>query len=226
MASLSAVCRNCDAKLKVPETAAGKKIRCPKCEEVFIVPAKEREPVRKVSALVGKRAPRIEDDDEDDFEERPRKKRKKAQGNPLLLWGLIGGIAFLVIAGGAVAAVVLFLNSGKGSSSSSVAQRSSQPRDAGPSRNLGSFPSGGQGDAVGASGIFDANCARCHALNGGRGRAPDLSKIGSQHDADWIAAHTRDPQSHKPGSKMPKFGEDKISAADLKALSEFLADHK
>jgi hypothetical protein len=61
---------------------------------------------------------------------------------------------------------------------------------------------------------------------GGMGRGPDLGKVGANHTADWIAAHIRDAKTHKPESKMPPYGEEKINAADLKALSEYLASLK
>ena len=39
MATLDVSCPNCDKRMKVPDTAAGKKIRCKGCEHVFAVPA-------------------------------------------------------------------------------------------------------------------------------------------------------------------------------------------
>ncbi len=100
--------------------------------------------------------------------------------------------------------------------------------------------------------VFDNNrCKQCHATSGlgnlapggppggppagppggpggppKMGGGPNLSTIGARHDADWIAAHVRDPQSHKPGSKMPKYPEGKINDADLKALADYLASLK
>jgi hypothetical protein len=75
--------------------------------------------------------------------------------------------------------------------------------------------------------VFEAQkCTRCHATGGGRGRGPDLSHVGANRTADWISEHVRDPQSHNPRSRMPKYDESKISAEDLKALSEYLASLK
>jgi cbb3-type cytochrome oxidase cytochrome c subunit len=75
--------------------------------------------------------------------------------------------------------------------------------------------------------VFMANrCANCHHLdNLGGGQAPDLTHVGARHDADWITAHVKDPQSQKPDSRMPKF-DGKISDADLAALAGTLAAHK
>src|ERR1019366_3445827 len=38
---ISIVCTGCEKKLKVPDAAAGKKIRCPACKAVVAVPAVE-----------------------------------------------------------------------------------------------------------------------------------------------------------------------------------------
>jgi cbb3-type cytochrome oxidase cytochrome c subunit len=76
--------------------------------------------------------------------------------------------------------------------------------------------------------VFNSNnCTRCHSIDAGRrGRAPNLSKVGSDHDADWIAAHVRDPKSHNARSGMPKYDEARINDTDLKTLAEFLASLK
>jgi cbb3-type cytochrome oxidase cytochrome c subunit len=103
--------------------------------------------------------------------------------------------------------------------------------------------------------IFDSvGCARCHSMGGapgasgppqggpppggppgpgggpGRGmnRGPDLAHVGKDpaHTAEWISAHIRNPKTHKPDSRMPPFGEDKLNANDLRVLSEYLAGLK
>lgn len=89
-------CPGCPAKLSAPESAAGKKIRCPKCGAVAPVPAliaAEEVPVveAKVSAPAKPRVkPVVADDDEDDpprkkakprddeDDDRPRRKRRPA----------------------------------------------------------------------------------------------------------------------------------------------------
>jgi cbb3-type cytochrome oxidase cytochrome c subunit len=90
--------------------------------------------------------------------------------------------------------------------------------------------------------VFVANkCANCHAIGGAGGspggtggpggsprmKGPDLSKVGKDpaHTIEWIMAHVRNPQAHKPSSRMPKF-EDKINDQDLRVLAEYLASLK
>jgi mono/diheme cytochrome c family protein len=41
----------------------------------------------------------------------------------------------------------------------------------------------------------------------------------------WLAEHVKNPKTHNPGSRMPAF-EGKISDADLRALSAYLASLK
>ena len=59
-------------------------------------------------------------------------------------------------------------------------------------------------------------------------RGPDLGHVGKDpaHTVEWISAHIRNAKSHKPDSRMPPFGEDKLSAADLGVLAEYLAGLK
>ena len=76
--------------------------------------------------------------------------------------------------------------------------------------------------------VFNANCARCHAVNGNGGnRGPDLSHTGAEstHTAQWLAEFIKDPKSKNPGSRMPPFG-DKIADGDLQAVSAYLAGLK
>lgn len=97
--SITVVCSSCSAKLHTPDSAAGKKVKCPRpsCGEIIAVPEApafevvddETEPQPKsaprksVKAVVetdeerprGKR--KLEDDDEE--EERPRKRNRRAE---------------------------------------------------------------------------------------------------------------------------------------------------
>jgi len=45
------------------------------------------------------------------------------------------------------------------------------------------------------------------------------------HTVEWFMEHVRNPETHKPDSLMPKFG-DKINDKDLRALAEYLASLK
>jgi hypothetical protein len=87
---------------------------------------------------------------------------------------------------------------------------------------------GGPGgpEAGGGGGPGDRGFGGGPGGRGGMGRGPSLAHVGANHDAEWIAAHVRDPKTHKADSRMPAYGEDKINAADLKKLSEYLASLK
>jgi len=103
---------------------------------------------------------------------------------------------------------------------------------------------GGTGEALMASN----GCGRCHRSGGGGqgggmgqtpgggrpgafgrggGGGPDITHEGSnpQHTAQWIADHIKNPTSHTPGSRMPRFAE-KMSDADIQTLANYLASLK
>lgn len=73
-------CTECGAKLKVPAMPpAGKKLRCPKCQEVFTPARPDDEEDEREEPK-----PKRRDDDDDDEDDRPRKKkgggRRRAAG--------------------------------------------------------------------------------------------------------------------------------------------------
>lgn len=77
--------------------------------------------------------------------------------------------------------------------------------------------------------VYDAHgCGRCHRIDtpGARSKGPNLAKIGAKHPADWIAAHVRNPKTHKAKSSMPAYPESKIGNDDLTMLAEYLASLK
>ncbi|MCX6359513.1 MAG: cytochrome c [Armatimonadetes bacterium] len=83
-------------------------------------------------------------------------------------------------------------------------------------------------DAAGQAAYERIGCGQCHgSLKGGGGRAPNLSKVGAdpQHTVTWLADQIRTPQTHKPGSAMPSYG-DQIPDADVDALSSMLSRMK
>ena len=107
---------------------------------------------------------------------------------------------------------------------------------------------GGEGYAACKKVYADNNCARCHKLGetgggaggpmgamggppdgggrkGGGMNGPDLTAVGADaaHTPRWLGDHVRDPKSHKPQSRMPASGPEKISESDLTALSGYLA---
>lgn len=116
-------CPDCQARVTAPDSAAGKRVKCPKCQSLMILP--EAEPdfevvedkprpaaVRKPKPVVvededadeephPRRRPRDEDDEEDD---RPRKKGKKKAASrgflnhPIVL--IVGGLLGVGVAAG------------------------------------------------------------------------------------------------------------------------------
>jgi hypothetical protein len=106
-------CPECDATLKLaappPE---GKKVKCPKCEAVFVPETAE---ARRVSAgrPVAPARPRsrpANDDDEDRDDDRPRRPRRKQQGGSGLLIGLLvgGGVLAVLMVGCVGVAALLY----------------------------------------------------------------------------------------------------------------------
>ena len=93
-------------------------------------------------------------------------------------------------------------------------------------------PAGSDADLIAAGqNVFQANrCGRCHgaggASRGGRrgGRGPDLARVGANHSVDWLMEQIRDPQSHKPDSRMPPAPN--MNEQDLRALATYLASLK
>ena len=117
-------CPNCSARLQVPDNLAGKRVRCKKCSEPFLVerPSGDDEDEAPTPATRAKSRPTDDDDrparkarahDDDDAgeheDERPaakkKKKKKKPKGVPPLVIGLvIGGV---ILVGGGLAAFFL-----------------------------------------------------------------------------------------------------------------------
>lgn len=87
--SIAVVCPSCSAKLNAPDAAAGKRVKCPKCQNTILVPEilPEAEPFEvvedeppPVKAPTRVRAD-VSDEDDDDRDQKPRKKLAKAQRN-------------------------------------------------------------------------------------------------------------------------------------------------
>jgi mono/diheme cytochrome c family protein len=88
----------------------------------------------------------------------------------------------------------------------------------------------GAGTAPDGKVVFAASgCAKCHAVNepGRRRKGPDLGKVGADpaHTAQWLTEYVKNPKTHKPDSKMPRF-EGKIGEPELRSLGEYLAGLK
>jgi zinc-ribbon domain len=118
-------CPECDATLKLaappPE---GKKVRCPKCQAVFVPEAVEQRRVsadRPMAPARSRSRPAYEDDDYDD---RPRRPRKQKQGSSGVLIGLLvgGGVLAVLMLGCVGAVAALYLRSSAPSQAKPAAQ--------------------------------------------------------------------------------------------------------
>jgi hypothetical protein len=168
-------CPECDATLKLaappPE---GKRVKCPKCEAVFVPEAVEE---RRVSAdrPVAPARPRSRpayDDDDDRDDDRPRRPRRKKQGVNGVLIGLLvgGGVLALLLVVCAGAGVLLYFRAGPGTQAKPVAQVNNPMPAAAPAANPMPNPNpapGGGGNGAGQGGNKGAD-------NGGQlpGAAP------------------------------------------------------
>jgi hypothetical protein len=123
----------CGAKLNVPDSAAGKRVKCPRCGESLAVPtAAEFEVVEEEPAAPSRSRRRVEEDEddrparssrrrdddeeEDEEDDRPRKskgkkKAKKSAGVPVWVWAAGGGGVLIV---GVVVAVLALGGKGGG----------------------------------------------------------------------------------------------------------------
>lgn len=113
--SISVVCPACSAKLNAPDAAAGKRVKCPKCQGPVTVPEEyfiDPEPAEPTPAAGAadepedrpRRKSRTQDDEDVD---RPRKKKKKkpAKSGIPVLYLVAAGIAGVAAVGGIVFAV-------------------------------------------------------------------------------------------------------------------------
>jgi cbb3-type cytochrome oxidase cytochrome c subunit len=74
--------------------------------------------------------------------------------------------------------------------------------------------------------VYDQyRCDLCHTIGGKGGTiGPDLSKVGSQREPNWIAKQVNDPKSNNPNTQMPAFPQ--ISEDAMKALVDYLKSLK
>ncbi|MDQ3212146.1 MAG: cytochrome b N-terminal domain-containing protein [Acidobacteriota bacterium] len=74
--------------------------------------------------------------------------------------------------------------------------------------------------------VFARYCIGCHRIDGDGGDdGPDLSRAGAEHDAPTLRRWIEDPELVDPDAEMPSFG-DRLTAAQLDTLSEYLASRK
>lgn len=77
-----------------------------------------------------------------------------------------------------------------------------------------------------APGLFEQNCAICHALNGKGGTlGPDLTGIGSRRSVGFLEAFTADPASVVSGTTMPAF-KGKLTPEQTKDIAAYLYNQK
>jgi hypothetical protein len=150
---IATTCPHCDTKLRAPDAAAGKKIRCPKCQGTVPVSAPVADNDEAVQAVPPRRKslpsdekpktrnqarPAPEEEDEP-VSRRSRKRPRKVKSASLpLLLGIGGVVVMLLIAGGGL---IWWLTRDKASSSpitesTSVAQEKSTERGGQPGSEI------------------------------------------------------------------------------------------
>lgn len=137
-------CPACLATLKVPDDKLGKKIRCPKCSEIFVAEASEA----------------AEDFDLEE-ERRPargkggvKKGGKKQSGSGLLIGGIVGGVALVAVAG-----VVIFLMSSGGDDAVPQAAQVAPVATPSPTAAPAGDPAAAMAASMGAHGAMPAGAA-------------------------------------------------------------------
>jgi hypothetical protein len=73
---ISVLCPSCDAPVNAPDSAAGKRAKCPKCQEVMILPG-GAEDFEVVDEPKPKSKPRVREEDDDEDERPMRKSRRR-----------------------------------------------------------------------------------------------------------------------------------------------------
>ena len=74
--------------------------------------------------------------------------------------------------------------------------------------------------------VLGTACATCHMIDGeGGASAPDLSHVGSAHDAKWLREWITEPEAVDPFATMPPFGST-LSAVQMNAIVNYLASRK
>jgi ubiquinol-cytochrome c reductase cytochrome b subunit len=74
-----------------------------------------------------------------------------------------------------------------------------------------------------AAQVFARYCVGCHVIDGDGGHdGPDLSRIGREHDREWLRRWIAQPKMIKPDAEMPAF-ERRLQPAELDAMAVYLA---
>jgi predicted Zn finger-like uncharacterized protein len=150
-------CPSCETQLRVGQETRGKKIRCPKCQEVFKVPAASSAATRRRPAddaddengrfsakPAASRRPRLDDtyddddvprrsrrhrEDDDDVDDEPRRSSRR-QKSSALPWILAGSGVGVLVLGGVILAVVLVSKRGGAGAKQPVAPAQVQAANA------------------------------------------------------------------------------------------------
>ena len=74
--------------------------------------------------------------------------------------------------------------------------------------------------------VLGLYCASCHMIDGaGASSAPDLSRVGARHDAEWLRQWIASPESVDPLASMPPF-EEVLTPQELDATAAYLASRR
>jgi ubiquinol-cytochrome c reductase cytochrome b subunit len=77
-----------------------------------------------------------------------------------------------------------------------------------------------------AAAVFARYCIGCHVIDGEGGKdGPELTHIGSKHDAATLRRWITDPESVNPDADMPAFGM-RLTPDQLDAIAAYLASRK
>ena len=74
--------------------------------------------------------------------------------------------------------------------------------------------------------VYARYCVGCHVIDGDGGTdGPDLSRIGAEHDPDYLKRLIAAPEGGTPDAEMPKF-QKRLTDAGLNAVANYLAARK
>ncbi|MGQ9645566.1 MAG: c-type cytochrome [Thermodesulfobacteriota bacterium] len=74
--------------------------------------------------------------------------------------------------------------------------------------------------------LYNQNrCDLCHQIGGQGGMiGPDLSRVGTKYDAQWLGKKIKDPKSLNPNTQMPAYTQ--LTDEEIQALTAFLGGLK
>ncbi|HQX83690.1 MAG TPA: c-type cytochrome [Vicinamibacterales bacterium] len=86
-------------------------------------------------------------------------------------------------------------------------------------------PLAASGDKVKGAKVYqDAKCSVCHKIGTTGGKmGPDISKVGTTRNEDWLKKYLANPKAENPKNKMPPV---KAKGEDLEHLIAYLLSLK